>query len=146
MKVLGVEIKGREVRMVLLENKSGIISDISGNYKPLKLEDDENAQNVVLFKNALHATLESFSPDIIAIRWRNPKPVKSQQAESNNTASPISFKIEGLIQIFDNAKVYLIKPQSSTAFIKKNPLPFNAKFAYQTEALKIAYYQIKNIK
>ncbi|CAA9199457.1 DUF3010 family protein [Flavobacterium collinsii] len=146
MKVLGIEIKGREVRIIALEeNSSGQINDITGGYKPIKLEDDEIAQNVILFRKSLHATFESFNPDIITIRWRNPKPAKFDQSEKNLSASPISFKIEGIIQSFESADVRLIKPQTSTAFIKKNPLPFKAKYSYQEEALKIAYYQIKNL-
>ncbi len=146
MKVLGIEIKGREIRIVALEDNGGIITDVTGNYKPIKLEDDENAENVKLFKNALHATLSNFDADIIAIRWRNPKPVRGDQSENNNSSSPISFKIEGLIQIYENSKVNLVKPQSSTAYVKKNPLPFDPKYGYQSEALKIAFYQIKNNK
>lgn len=146
MKVLGIEIKGREIRIVALEDNGGIITDVTGNYKPIKLEDDENAENVKLFKNALHATLSNFDADIIAIRWRNPKPVRGDQSENNNSPSPISFKIEGLIQIYENSKVNLVKPQSSTAYVKKNPLPFDPKYGYQSEALKIAFYQIKNNK
>jgi hypothetical protein len=146
LKVLGIEIKGREIRIVALEDNGGIITDVTGNYKPIKLEDDENAENVKLFKNALHATLSNFDADIIAIRWRNPKPVRGDQSENNNSSSPISFKIEGLIQIYENSKVNLVKPQSSTAYVKKNPLPFDPKYGYQSEALKIAFYQIKNNK
>ncbi len=63
MKKLGIEIKGREVRIVALEKGSnGEINDVTGNYKPIKLEDDENAQNVILFRKSLHATFESFNP------------------------------------------------------------------------------------
>jgi hypothetical protein len=144
MKVLGIEIKGREVRIVALEDINGIITDVTGSYKPIKLEDDEIAQNVILFKNSLYATFESFNSDVIAIRWRNPKPPRGEQAENNRAASPISFKIEGIIQSFEGASVIIIKPQTSTAYIKKNPLPFNATFGYQLDALKIAYYCIKN--
>lgn len=145
MRVLGIEIKGREVRIIALEkNSNEEINDITGNYKPIKLEDDEIAQNVILFRKSLHATFESFNPNIIAIRWRNPKPAKFEKGENNHSASPISFKIEGVIQSFEGADVRLIKPQSSTAYIKKNPLPFKAKYSYQEDALKIAYYQIKN--
>ena len=146
MKVLGIEIKGREIRIVALEENNGVITDVTGNYKPMKLEDDENAENVKLFKNALHATFSNYNADIIAIRWRNPKPARGDQAEKNNSPSPISFKIEGLIQIYESSKVHLVKPQSSTAYVKKNPLPFDPKYSYQVEAFKIAFYQIKNVK
>lgn len=36
MKVIGIEIKGREVRIIALEKHDGVITDITGSYKPLK--------------------------------------------------------------------------------------------------------------
>ena len=50
MKVIGVEIKGREIRLVALSEKNGSIEDATGNYKPMKLEEDDNADNFLLFK------------------------------------------------------------------------------------------------
>ena len=144
MRTIGIEIKGREVRIVVLENNEEGIVDITGSYKPLKLEEDEITENVILFRNTLHATFDSFNPDAIVIRWRNPKPAKGFNDENNFGSSPISFKIEGLIQTYESSKIAIIKPQTVTAFLKRNELPIHAKYGYQTEALKMAYYFIKN--
>lgn len=146
MKVIGIEIKGREVRLVVLENEVNSINDITGNYKPIKLEDDETSQNVILFRNSLFAIFDSFNPDKIVLKWRNPKPAKGFQQENNFGSSPISFKIEGLIQIYEKAEISLIKPQTVTAYLKKTPLTLSAKYSYQAEALKVAFYQIMNNK
>ncbi|OYU79942.1 MAG: hypothetical protein CFE23_11855 [Flavobacterium sp. BFFFF1] len=137
MKVLGIEISGREVRIVALEGNNGDITDYTDKYKPVKLEDDEIAENVVLFKNALFAAFENFSPDEIVIKYRNPK------GKGLHAPSPISFKIEGIIQLYNKAKISLVNPSTIAAFYKKNTLELNAQHGYQAEALKIAFHHIK---
>lgn len=143
MTVIGIEIKGREIRLVALEFDGTNTNDITGTYKPIKLEDDETAENVVLFKNSLFAILDSFNPSHIVLKWRNPKPAKGFQKDNNFSSSPISFKLEGLIQIYEKAMVSMIKPQTITAFFKKNQLPLQPKYTYQSDALKMAYHHIK---
>lgn len=137
MKVLGIEIKGREVRIVALEKNGDKIIDFTGNYKPIELQDDEISDNVILFKNTLFATFDNFSPDEIIIKYRNPKG-KGLQAPS-----PISFKIEGLIQIYIDSKISLISPNTIAAFYKKSNLDLKPNFGYNMEALKIAFHHIK---
>ena len=136
MKVLGIEISGREVKIVALEKSDEIIKDYTGKYKPIILEDDEISENVILFRNTLFAAFDNFAPDIIAIKYRNPNG-KGQQAPS-----PISFKIEGLIQTY-NCDIKFTKPQTIAAYFKKNPIDIKPNYSYQTEALKIAYHYLK---
>jgi hypothetical protein len=138
MKVLGIEISGREVRLIALEKKGDDIVNYTNDYKPVKLEDDELASNLVLFKNTLHSTFDSFAPNQIVVKYRNPNG-KGQQAPS-----PISFKIEGIIQLYDKAEISFLKPQTVTAFYKKNTLSLKADYGYQNEALKVAYHYIKS--
>jgi hypothetical protein len=141
--VIGIEIKGREIRLVALNYDSGDVKDVTGTYKRLILEDDEIAENVILFKNSLFAVFDSFNPSDIVLKWRNPKPAKGFQKDNNFSSSPISFKIEGLIQLYDKASITLIKPQTITAYFRKYELPFEPKYTYQSDALKIAYHHIK---
>ena len=140
MKVIGIEISGREVRMVVLDLKDEIISDLTGNYKPIKLEDDEDSSNVILFRNTLYAALENYSPEKIVIKYRSPN------GKGIHASSPISFKIEGIIQLYDKADVILVKPQTISAFFKKNELGLKPTYTYQTDSLKLAYHYIKTKK
>ncbi|RAR51068.1 DUF3010 family protein [Flavobacterium lacus] len=137
MKVLGIEIKGREVRIVALEKKDDKIIDYTGNYKPIELLDDEISDNVILFKNTLFATFDNLSPDEIIVKYRNPKG-KGLQAPS-----PISFKIEGIIQIYNDCKISIISPNTIAAFYKKNNLELKPNYGYNLEALKFAFHHIK---
>jgi hypothetical protein len=137
MKVIGVDISGRDVRIVALDNSNGEIVNCTGKYKPIKLEDDEKAENVMLFKNMLFATLESFSPSAIVINHRNPN------AGGKYAPSPISFKIEGLIQLYEDATVCFTSKQTIAAFFKKNSLEIAVDYNYQKDALKLAYHYLK---
>jgi len=137
MKVLGLEISGRDVRIIALEKAEGVISNYTGKYKPIRLEDDENSGNVLLFKNTLFATLESFSPDIVVMNFRDSK------ASGKYAPSAISFKIEGLIQLYDKAIICFAKPQTISAFFKKNSLEFTPEYSYQTYVLKLAFHHLK---
>lgn len=137
MKVLGVDIASRDVRIIALEKAEGIIVNYTGKYKPLKLEDDERSENVALFKNTLFAIFENYSPDVIVINYRD------SSANGKYAASPISFKVEGLIQLYEKAKICFTKPQTITAFYKKNELELESDFAYQKDALKLAFHYLK---
>lgn len=140
MKVIGIEISGRDVRIVALENVDGVITNYSGKYKPIRLEDDEIAENVVLFRNTLFATLESFTPEIIVINYRDSK------ATGKYAPSAISFKIEGLIQLYDKATITFTKPQTIAAFYKKNSVDITPDYSYQTYALRLADHYLKTKK
>lgn len=137
MKVIGIDISGRDVRIISLDNENGDIVNRTGKYKPIRLEDDDKAENTILFKDTLFATIESFSPDIIVINFRDPK------AGGRYAPSAISFKIEGLIQLYENASVCFTKPQTIAAFFKKNSLEISIDYKYQIDALKLAYHYLK---
>ena len=137
MKAIGIDISGRDVRIIALDNSSGEVKNYTGKYKPIRLDDDEIATNVVLFKNTLFATIESFSPDVIIINYRDPN------ASGKYAPSSISFKIEGLIQLYENAPIVFTKSQTISAYFKKNTLDITTDFNYQIDALKLAYHYIK---
>lgn len=137
-KILGVEIFGRQVRLVAIKHDDeNNIVNYTGTYKPIELKDDENAANVLAFKNALYASFDSFDPDHIVIKYRNPN------GKGNNAPSPISFKIEGIIQLYNQATITFVHPNTLTAHYKKNSLDIPVDFNYQTEAIKAAYHFIK---
>lgn len=137
MKVIGIDIASRDVRMVVLDDASGEIVNCTGKYKPLKLEDDHVAENVRLFKNTLFATLDGFAPDVVVFNHRG--------TSGMYASSPISFKIEGLIQLYENAEIRSTKPQTLAAFYKKNKLTIACDYQYQTDALKLCFHHI-NVK
>jgi hypothetical protein len=138
MKVIGIDIAGRDVRIIALEEQEDrSITNYTGKYKPIRLEDDDNAANVILFKATLFATIQSFSPEVIIINYRD------SNASGKYSPSSISFKIEGLIQLYDNASICFTKPQTLAAFYKRNNLEITTEYVYQKDALRLAYHYLK---
>lgn len=137
---IGVDIDGRKVIIVVLRMEAGEIKDLTGTYKPLTLQEDNNAANVILFRNALHATFESYNPNEILIKTRNPN------GKGSYAPSPISFKVEGIIQTYEKCNVCMVAPQTIAAFFKKNTATLAPKFGYQADAFNLAYYSLNSSK
>lgn len=136
MKVLGIEIKGTCAIFCALEEDSQI-NDITGKITKLEIKDDENSKEIHEFVDILHSHFDEMQFDKIAILKR----VKSVKARF--PPSPISFKLEGLIQMYKNAEIDFISPQTIRAYFKKNPNTFNLKYDYQKASSELANYLLK---
>jgi len=75
---------------------------------------------------------DSVKPEAIAIQTR--------QTKGRFSAAPSSFKLEGLIQLYDKVDISFISPQTIAAFYKKNDLKIQCDNKYQENALKLANY------
>ena len=139
MKTLGIEIKGNVAIFCAIED-NGAVSDITGSMKKLELKDDESSVEVNKFMNVVHLYFKDMQFDKIGIIKR------SKSVKAKFRVSPISFKLEGFIQLYPDHEINFVSPQSMRAFIKKNLLPFNPKFSYQTSSAELAYYLVKGGK
>jgi hypothetical protein len=135
MKVIGITINKNEIISAVLENKNGSITDLTERRKIL-LENDDDSQNLCEFKEIIHSYFDTINPDKIAIVKR--------ATNGKFISAPISYKIEGLIQIYKTKKVVLISPKTIKAFISKNKLPFVPKFNRQLEAYELAMFILNN--
>lgn len=136
MKVLGIEIKGTCAIFCAIE-ENGTINDITGKITKLEIKDDENAEEIHEFVDILHSHFDEMQFAKIAIMKR----VKSVKARF--PPSPISFKLEGLIQMYKNAEISFVSPQTLRAYFKKNTNTFNPKYSYQKPSSELAYYLLK---
>lgn len=136
MKVLGIELSAQEVIVAAMQHNGGVFTDLTGKVKPFQFENGEDGENVRMFKNTLHALFDNISPDFIVVNWRN------ANASGKYAPSPISFKIEGLIQLYEKCPVILLNPATLRAYIKKNKLPIAPRNKHQTNAMEMAFYQI----
>lgn len=119
-----------------IEEKNSVI-DISGKMTKLELKDDESSQEVHAFVDVIHSHFNEMQFDKIAILKR----AKSLKAKF--PVSPISFKLEGLIQTYKESEIKFIAPQTISAYFKKNQKVFKPKYAYQNSAADLAYYLLK---
>jgi len=136
MKTLGIDINGNTAVFCSVEENNGIV-DITGKMTKLELKDDESSQEVHEFVDVIHSHFNEMQFDKIAILQRT----KSLKAKF--PVSPISFKLEGLIQTYKESEIDFIAPQTISAYFKKNQKVFKPKYAYQNSAADLAYYLLK---
>ena len=136
MKTLGIDINGNTAVFCSVEENNGIV-DITGKMTKLELKDDESSQEVYEFVDVIHSHFNEMQFDKIAILKR----AKSLKAKF--PVSPISFKLEGLIQTYIESEIDFIAPQTISAYFKKNQKFFKPKYAYQNSAADLAYYLLK---
>ena len=136
MKVLGIEIRGNCANFCAIED-IGDLLDITGKTKKIELKDDENSEEVHEFVDVIHSHFDSMQFDRIAIIKR------AKSLKTKFPPSPISFKLEGLIQTYKDSEIEFIAPQSIRAFFKKNQFDFKPKYSYQKASSELAIYLLK---
>lgn len=132
MKVIGIEIDKSKVVLYAIEVVGGNIENLMGEFQSLTLKNGEDNREVIKFKETVHSFFDDISPDAIAIVAR--------QSKGRFKSASISFKLEGLLQLYDKVEIEFISPHTLTAFYKKNPFPITIQHKYQETAAKLANY------
>ncbi len=128
MKICGVDLKSNNAILVLLDDKEFIDLKI----KKITLEDDEKQEDIRNFCSEFLLFLEQNGIDKIVIKKRAKK--------GNFAGGPVTFKMEGLIQLNPICDVDLISSQSISSFEKKNEIDFPISLKkYQEQAFLTAY-------
>lgn len=137
MKVLGISIEANKAIFSALEKDSNQnIQEISSAPKKLELKDHLDSEEVRTFLSELHDFLNKEPFDKVGIITRGTK--------GRFAASPISFKIEGLFQIFPNMAIEFVAPATLRAFYKKNANTIEPKYSYQKDACDLAVYLLRD--
>lgn len=133
MKAIGIEIdKKRAICYALEKDSHGSYINLAEKFKYLEIQEDQDNRQIRDFQSTIHAFFNDIDPDAIAIVAR--------QTKGKFSASPFSFKLEGLIQCYHKINVEFISPQTLSAFYKKNTLTATFENNYQENALKLANY------
>lgn len=139
MKVIAIQIEGSRMNIVILEKSGENIIDKTGTIKYFELAEDHESSNTKKFMNVIHRHFDSIDATKIGIIKRN------ANAKGVHKPSPISFKIEALIQLYDKQNVLIVPPQSISAYQKRNSsIIIKAPYKYQQEAYQLGYYLIYN--
>ena len=128
MKVCGIELKANNTVLTLVDYSSGDIIDyIDLKIKKITLEDDEDKNSVLKYLEEINTFFNNNEVEKILIKKRSKKGAFSGGA--------VSFKMEGLIQLYSNAEVKLVPSQSISSYEKRNDVlfPFELK-KYQEQA------------
>lgn len=137
MRVIGIEIdKIKTIFYALEKDAAGNLVPVTGKIRYLILEHDTDNTSVRTFQSKIYSFFDELHPDRIAILKR--------QTKGRFKSSPLSFKIEGLIQCYEKVEVEFVQPMSVSGFFKKNVFDLHPEFDYQEPAARLATYMLSN--
>ncbi|EOK5766262.1 DUF3010 family protein [Vibrio vulnificus] len=118
MKICGIELKGSEAILALIDKNGQDIEHVSIATKKIPLGDGECCVQVKSFKETFESFCRENAVDKIVIKKRGKKGDYAGGADT--------FKMEGIIQVSDVSNVILISPQSISAMQKKSNIELPA--------------------
>jgi hypothetical protein len=135
MTICGIEISGSEARFVLLNGTKTDFTWSDTKLRKIKLTDDENPNEVREFRDSIFAYFKENRVATIIIKKRGKK--------GNYSGGPIGFKLEGIIQLYEDCPVSLIAPQTISVAQKKYApeIPKDLK-KYQYAAFETAFCKL----
>lgn len=138
MKALGIQIKSNEAILVVLTKQGDgtVTQSIEGT--TFEIKDIYNSNQIRQFRDQIIIAFDSIKPDRIAICKRN------ENGKGMMAPSPVSFKLEGIIQLYDKVEIEFVAPQTTKAFLKKNPCPLLPSKKKQQDAFDVAYYLLNS--
>jgi len=135
MKVIGIAIdKAKAVFYVLEQNDNDKLINITRDFRFLTLKNDTDNSSVRNFQSTIFSFFDDIQPDRIAILTR--------QTKGRFKSAPLSFKIEGLIQCYEEIDIEFVSPHKILSYFKKNEFILDLEHEYQEKAARLAYYLI----
>lgn len=127
MRICGVDLKGSEARLAIIEKNASGSDFVPCAVRKITLGDDKIAGNLRDFQKSLDVFLMENKIDKIALRQRARK--------GSMAGGAISFKMEAIVQLQDNCRVEFISPVAVASFKKKygSTKPDDV-FVYQDDA------------
>jgi hypothetical protein len=135
MIVCGIQIAGSTAIFTILKKRNGDIQDITGNFKKLQLKNDGNCNEVRSFSEAIKLHFDNLNPRRIGIIKRNKSGPFSGGA--------VSFKIEGLIQIYEKNNIEVISLPTLKKFKKEKSPIIAPQYKYQEDSCLLAHYLLE---
>lgn len=133
MKTLGIQIKSTEAILVVLKQDAAGTIVQTDECTKFKIEDMYDSDQVRRFRDQVNVALNIIKPDKIGICKRN------ANGKGKMAPSPSSFKLEGIIQLYDKVPIVFVAPQTIQAFLKKRTRTINPENKYQQDAFDLAY-------
>ena len=132
MTTCGIEMFGSEARLVLLNGDKSSFTHADVKPKKMKLTVDENPAEVRAFRDSIFAFFRENNVTLIAIKKRGKK--------GDYSGGPVGFKLEGIIQLYEDCPIRLVAAQTISAAQKKDsPDKPDTLLKYQYNAFETAY-------
>ena len=128
--ILYKKLGGLYLIFFIIEKNGDIKTNITNDFKHLKLNDDRDNNEVRNFQSLIFTHFDNINPNRIAILTR--------QTKGKFSSSAISFKIETLIQCYNKVNVEFVSPQAVNSFYKNNTFDIEISHNYQEKAAKLS--------
>ena len=137
MKICGIDLASHDAIVVVLDGTRGEWKVVDSDVRKVSLLDDEDAGQVRVFQKAVSSLVKHHAVRRIVIKERGKK--------GKFAGGPVSFKMEGVIQLIDTCEVVLLSPQTITTVSKKyiRAVPAELK-QYQSGAFFTALAGLEN--
>lgn len=132
-KTCGIELKGNRTIIVALEGDAEDFSVLEAKYFELKNSKDQSEVKT------FHENINEFLDDMDFHRIG----IKERISKGRFAGGPLSFKMEGLIQLSDY-EIQIIHGTKIRNKLKNMDPSFGNIHSYQEEAARIAYYLLLN--
>lgn len=132
MIIAGISIESKSLIIALMDSSTmGLIESTT----KIELDNDEIQENIKSFYQTISVLIRDHNIKSIFIKKRARK--------GDHASGPLSFKIEGIIQMLD-VPVNFISPITISSYLKKSEIELPKKlFKYQHDAYKTVYVSIR---
>ncbi len=135
MTICGIELTGSEARLVLIQGEKEDFSIINVEPRKIILKDDSDQDEVKAFKDSIFAFFRENKVTKVLIKMRSKK--------GDYVGGPVGFKLEGIIQLYDECPVILVTPQKISASKKRHNVYIPSElYQYQKIAFETAFAEL----
>ena len=135
MIICGIELAASEARFTLLRGKKDSFELIDVEPRKIKINDAASQSEIKAFKDSIFAYFRENKVSKIHIKKRGKRGAYA--------GGPTSFKLEGIIQLYDKCIVSLVSPQTISATRKKSNYSIPDKLRnYQHTAFETAFTKL----
>ena len=142
MKICGVEIKGSEAIVCILDYNDGLFTLPECRVRKVEFDKRNNTGDIRYFQSTFAKLMADYKVESVVIKDR---PLKGKFA-----GGALGFKIEAAIQLIDGLDVHTMSPQEQKESIKRNPVSVDFSETglkiFQEQAFTVAYAKHMNIQ
>ena len=131
----GIEISGRRAIFVFLRLQGQEILDVTGKRTQITIKNEDDPGEIRRFYQAGQTFFEQMQPHRIAIIQR--------KKHGHFASGGITFKLEGLLQLYPRTDVAIVPPAALRQFAKDHRPVLTPRFSYQKNAYLMARYLLQ---
>lgn len=135
MRVCGVEIKGTEAVISILDYRDGLFTIPDCRARKVEFSKRNRSADLSYFQSAFAKLMEDYKVERVVI--------KERPLSGKFSGGGLGFKMEAAIQLIQNIEVQTVSAQIQKAILKRNPV--SVEFSetglkvFQQQAFEVAY-------